>query len=670
MYFPPHHITRHLTKALGALLLAACASIGTPDGGPFDETPPQVVGCTPVDKSVGVSDVKRVHIRFDEYIKLENANEKVIISPPQLEMPDVYTSGKQVVVRLYDSLRTNTTYTIDFSDAIVDNNESNPLGNYTYSFSTGTTIDTLQISGHLVNASNLNPLKGVLVGIYPDSLCTDSILLKQPLSRVSRSDDEGRFCIKGVAPGTYRVYAVDDKDGDFHFSQKSELVAFDTLTVTPFCEQTTHSDTLWRTDNVIDTVLVRPSTRFYPDNIVLRGFLEEGQAHNLLKTERREPLSFSIYFTAPSDTFPKLRVLNEGDWGEALIPKRNLTNDTLQYWVADTLLAYQDTLMLEMSYLDTDTAGVLQSRTDTIPLVPKTLRSKQIQNREKQVSEWHKLQCKKLERSNKRFAQLRQKHPDSVFVEPFIDTVRANAPHYTTELKVGLKSGSSMSADQNALLSLSEPMRAIDTSMVHFFIRRDTLWIPKDFVFEADTLDPCLLHLYAEWRPGEKYKLEMDSAACVSVYGHVNRKFESNLNVNSMDVYGALFVHVTTDDTASVVVQLLQQGDKVIYQEVANENGRADFFFVKPGTVFLRCFVDLNGDGKWTTGDYASGRQPEPVYYFPQPFNVRAKWELEQDWDIKSIETLKQKPSELLKQKAKNNRVSAHQRNLERKSNK
>ena len=146
----------------------SCARMGTPDGGWYDDTPPSVVGSTPYDKGVNVKS-RKVTINFDEYIKIEDAQNKVIISPPQIEQPEVKAAGRKIVVDLKDSLKENTTYTIDFSDAITDNNEGNPMGNYTFSFSTGDHIDTLEVSGYCLNAENLEPIKGMLVGLY-DSL--------------------------------------------------------------------------------------------------------------------------------------------------------------------------------------------------------------------------------------------------------------------------------------------------------------------------------------------------------------------------------------------------------------------------------------------------------------------------------------------------------------------
>ena len=149
---------------LAFLMLASCAKMGQPDGGWFDETPPKVIGASPADKGVNVKQ-KKVNIYFDEYIKVDNPTEKVVVSPPQLEVPEIKASGKHIQISLVDSLKPNTTYTIDFSDAISDNNEGNPMGNYTYSFSTGEVIDTMEVSGYVLESENLEPIKGILVGL-------------------------------------------------------------------------------------------------------------------------------------------------------------------------------------------------------------------------------------------------------------------------------------------------------------------------------------------------------------------------------------------------------------------------------------------------------------------------------------------------------------------------
>ncbi len=149
-----------LSHLLTFSLFTSCARMGSPDGGWFDDDPPVVIGSEPADQSTNVKS-KKIAILFNEYIKLEDATNKVIVSPPQLEVPEIKAAGKKIIVELQDTLKENTTYTIDFSDAISDNNEGNPMGSYTYSFSTGDHIDTMEVSGYVLDASNLEPIKGI-----------------------------------------------------------------------------------------------------------------------------------------------------------------------------------------------------------------------------------------------------------------------------------------------------------------------------------------------------------------------------------------------------------------------------------------------------------------------------------------------------------------------------
>ena len=186
------YVTRHpsLWEGLGGLLvllLVSCARMGSPDGGWYDETPPYVVSSTPQDRSTGV-DGQRIVINFNEYIKLQDAQSKVIVSPPQLEMPEIKDNGKRIIVELKDSLKANTTYTIDCGDAISDFTESNPMGNYAFTFSTGSQVDTLEVAGYVLSAENLEPVKDILVGLYQNladsDLSVETVGAELGLSRV------------------------------------------------------------------------------------------------------------------------------------------------------------------------------------------------------------------------------------------------------------------------------------------------------------------------------------------------------------------------------------------------------------------------------------------------------------------------------------------------------
>ena len=139
-----------------ALILYSCASMGTPSGGPRDEDPPRFVRANPMPEAVNVSR-SNMSIDFNELVNVKDAFSKVVVSPPSTQAPRISSSGRRVNIEFRDTLLPNTTYTVDFSNAIQDVNENNPLEGFSYTFSTGPTLDSLRISGMVLNAADLEP---------------------------------------------------------------------------------------------------------------------------------------------------------------------------------------------------------------------------------------------------------------------------------------------------------------------------------------------------------------------------------------------------------------------------------------------------------------------------------------------------------------------------------
>lgn len=621
------------------LLATACANPGSgPDGGPYDEELPYVVSTTPASGDSGVKG-RRVTLQFNEFIKLENASEKVTVSPPQIEMPDILTSGKRITVTLNDSLRPNTTYTIDFSDAIEDNNEGNPMGNYTFFFSTGRTVDTLEVGGHVLAAEDLEPIKGILVGLHSDT--TDSAFRTRPFDRVARTDGSGRFSIKGVAPGRYRIYALNDGDGDFRFTQKSEMIAFGRESISPSFFQDTRYDTLWCDTVHYDTIVARPFTHFTPDDVVLRAFKEVNPVRHLLKTEYPVPEQFTIFFTAPSTHVPEVRGLNFD--ASKLLPRISSGNDTLTFWVADTLLVRQDTLTLALTYEESnDSTLELSLRTDTLELSPKLTWAKRDKQRQEEWEEWEKNREKAL-KNDRPFNE----EPPTVWIKL---TPRIERP---------------LAPDQNPVLVIDEPLARFDTSGVHLRLIVDSTETEAPYLLEPLPGRDFSFRLMGEWRPGQQYVIVVDSAAMTSVFGHRNRRMEQKFNIAKDDEFGSFFVNVQgLDSDTTAIVELLDGRGKVVRRCRAPQ-GRADFFYLKPGDYYLRLLLDRDGDGMWTTGEFETGLPPEEVYYNPVKFNVRARWDIEQDWNFRTLPLTEQKPAELIKQKA-DPKKTVKNRNAER----
>lgn len=629
----------YLLIALCAIV--SCARMGSPDGGWYDEDPPRIMGSYPAEKATNVKG-KKMAIYFDEYIKLADATQNVIVSPPQIEMPDIKAAGKKIVIKLQDTLKSNMTYTVDFSDAITDNNEDNPLGNYTYTFSTGEQIDTLEVSGHVIDASNLEPVKGILVGLYDD--LADSAFQTKPMLRVARTDGRGRFVIRGVAPGEYRVYALQDADGNYMFSQKSEMLAFSHQTYKPHAEPDTRQDTLWRDSLHIDSIMQVPYIHFYPDDIVLMAFQEVQTARYLLKTERKEPDRIGVYFSYGSEQLPVIRGLNF-DADNAFVLETSPKKDTLTYWLRDTLLVNQDTLTFSMEYLMTDTLGQLVSQTDTIEALAKTPYAKRRKALQKEMDEWQKEQDKKKKRD-----------------EPYdsIYPVRLLEPKYNAP--------QAMDPNRVIQIEMPSPLARLDTAAIHLYSKIDSLWYRAPFNFYQRDSMLRQYEVIAEWHPGREYSFEVDSAAFVDIYGLVSGEYKQGIKVKTLDEYASIVIEVSGLDEKNIILQLLDNGDKPVQEAAVGDDGTAQFFYVLPGTYYLRAFVDRNGNGHWDTGNYDEDLQAEDVYYYWRAIDAKAKWDITEQWNLTARPRNQQKPGAITKQQPDKEKKQIKNRNIERAS--
>ena len=616
---------RHKLPALLMLMIVvySCASMGNPDGGPYDEEPPKFVRSTPKPFAIN-SKEKKVTIEFDEFIKLEKAAEKVVVSPPQLEQPEIKASGRKVVVGLVDSLRPNTTYTIDFADAIVDNNEGNPLGNYAFTFSTGTTIDTMEVSGTVLSASDLEPVKNIQVGLHSD--LSDSAFMKKPFDRVSRTDSRGHFSIRGIAPGKYRIYALMDGNQNYLFDSKTEMIAFSDSIIIPAMEDAMRQDTIWKDSLTIDTIKSVGYTRFLPDDIILRAFKEENDRQYLTRSERDKENHFVLTFSARADMLPTLKGLNF-DERDAFIIEKTDRNDSICYWIKDSLIYQMDTLEIQMDYLATDTLDRLVPQTDTLFLANKLTRA-----------EREKLEAKAAEEKEKE-RKKKEKKGEKIEPEP------------TKFLTLNVDAPSAFDLDRNVYLSFDEPVASIDTAAIHMEIKKDSLWEEIPFLFVSDSVLPRKYEILAEWEPEKEYQLSIDSMAFKGVYGLHTNKVKQTMKVKKLDEYGTILLNITGADSTAVV-ELLDGSGKVLRQQRITPQNTADFYYLNPGTKFyIRLFNDRNGNGVCDTGKYSDHLQPEEVYYFPKVWEMKANFEFEENWNINAVPVEKQKLDEIKKQK-------------------
>ena len=665
----------YLWMVLAALCLRACANKGMgPQGGPKDTTPPDILNVTPANGSVNFSG-NTIVIQCNEYLQMKDAANQVLMSPPQRRTPTVKALGKKVVVTFEEPLRDSTTYLIDFGKSIRDLNEGNPIESYAYAFSTGPQIDTLQMSGVLINAENLNPISDMLIGIHDD--LRDSAFLNKVFVSIARTDEKGHFTLRNLHAGKYHIYALNDISKDYVY-QPGEGLAFSDSLFIPIAidtfvidvpEQKTDSlpldslpqdsaairlpadtfpaknDSLPAQSNAIAIVLPADSsvasvdssaivlpadsvlpdslqadtvvqlkkiTRYEPSNILLRYFEENKRKMYFVRCLREEPHFFRLLFASPQDSMPRF---------DSLPPSYIQSSqgmDTITVWLQDSAYIKQDTIEFGMTYQLTDSVYNIRWQTDTIAAIyraPKlTAQQEAARKREKE-----------------------------------------KAPKPVLEIKNN--ASSSFDIYQPLKLTFAWPLEKWESDSLR-------LWhlLPlaegsdpnaerqKDTVdFEFVKLDSCgsQFAIKVAWEAGQQYELEIDSAAFTSIYGVSSDKQVLKLGIKSLDEYATLIMKIQPFNP-NMMIQVLSEKDEPVRTLRAQVEGTR-FEYLKPESFYVRIYEDLNGDSVWTTGDWLKHRQPEPVYYFDRKLTLKANWDFEETFNYLEKAVLEQKPQELRK---------------------
>jgi uncharacterized protein (DUF2141 family) len=595
-----------------SLLLSSCASVGSgPTGGEVDISPPVFVKSNPQPNAVRY-DKNKIELTFDEYISIEKPSEKVIITPPQQKMPEIKALGKKITVELKDSLIANSTYTFDFTNGIVDNNEKNALEGFAFAFSTGDIIDSLMVSGILLNAENLEPMPNTVIGLH-DNL-NDTAFTSLPFKRTSMTNDRGQFKIRNVAPGTYKLYALSDMNRNYRFDQPNEAIAFHDSLIVPSFEPAIRMDTVRIDSLTIDTIKEVRYTRFTPDDLVLYLFNEKYSNQYLSKTERPNARQLVFHFGSDDGLPPTLRLFDdepvdnvdnpENDW---FIREYSPDKKDITYWITDSMVYKRDTIMLEADYLKSDSLMNLIPAADTLRFI---LRNKETPKKKDKKNDDEALEFLKVEINAKTLMEV-------------TDTVR---------------------------ITFSEPLVDFGgKKKVQISQLVDSLWEDRDFPIVRDTLNPRVYYIDKLWPYGQTYRIHIDSAAIFSIYGLWNDSIDTQFKFNKEEDYGVLYVKISGNERTGFG-ELLDASDKVVRKAILKEDELA-FEDLKPGKYYLRYIEDLNGNGVWDPGNYSQGLQPEKVYYYETFIDIRKYDEIEEPWNIKQIPVEKQKPLDITKNK-------------------
>ena len=635
--------TYWVVSVVVALVMAACASIGSPEGGPRDYTPPQVVKTSPAPNALNFKGNK-VEITFDEIVNLKDQQKKVVISPAPKTQPLIRTVGKKVTIEFRDELEENTTYVIDFSNAIEDNNEGNQVDGYSFAFSTGDVIDTLAVSGIVLRANDLEPMQHVLVGLH--SNLDDTAFTSLPLEHVSRTNDRGKFTIRNVKPGSYHVFALNDVDGNYRMARTEDIAFLDTVVV-PTVSEYTSMDTVFTFDRRIDTVMTGTHTLYLPNDLLLCMFNENYRSHYLKNTKRPADNKLHLLFGAPNDTLPELKVLrpavHEHNWYRV---ERNQDNDSLIYWITDSAIIKTDTVIVATTYLRTDTAEQLVEVTDTIRFGYRkpSAQIKEEEKKAKERDERAKRLTQLLEKQEKAAAQGKELNEGEL---EEIKELQHKDPNDVPKLKVDLAKSGTIDVSDSIIVTFDAPVANINPSGVRLEMKRDTLWIPLRDVAPLQPADDCNPLKY--WipftvQPDSTYRLTIDSAAVASVYGLHNDLLNKEFKVKGLEEYANVYFKVNVSEGA--FAELLTSNETVV-RTATVKNGAFEFTNVNPGTYYLRLTIDSNSNGKWDTGNYANHLQPEEVYYYPKKLRLRRNWDIDENWNIYETALDLQKPEDI-----------------------
>ncbi|HQG62790.1 MAG TPA: Ig-like domain-containing domain [Bacteroidales bacterium] len=572
---------------LGLILISACAKISSPTGGPKDTRPPVVVKSEPVSGTRNYNGKKFV-VTFDEFVELREINEKFMVSPPMQKKPEISIKGKSLVVKFDDDLRDSTTYTFYFQDAIRDLNEGNPIDNYSFVFSTGPVIDSLSVTGNVLKANDLNPPENTLVLLYSD--LSDSAFIKKIPDYISKADKNGYFRIDNIKEGTYRLYALIDADNNKNFNLPDEELAFlDSLVIINPQKNYFPSEK--------DSLAFKSVKALSSDTVFLKGeyklILFKPSAKKYYLTSSSRPQAYKLNFTLslPPDTMDFSWSLPGLDKSSYLV-ERSRDKDTLIIWLRDSALYSQPVINSFIRYPFTDSTGKIIQKEDS--------------------------------------SRLR-------FLSPRVSRATRKPEPYRVVSSV--TSGKLTPGQRIAFVSQT-PFRLPDTSKIRLYRLIEKEREKTPYSLTPDSESSCRMFLTAGFLQGANYLLINDSGSFGDIYGAKTDSTGIKFVIRENSTFGKLIVNIKNYQ-GKRIIQLLTSDEKLVREIKMDQDGKAEFPYLEKGMYRLKIIYDLNGDGKWTTGDFISGRQPEPVSFMPMEIEIKENWENELYWDVSEMHVKK-----------------------------
>ena len=555
---------------LGAMMFpSGCANTTTPPtGGPKDTIPPVLVKTAPLPGAVNVPTHKTLlKFTFDEYVVVKDAN-NIFLSPPLEKKPKYRMSGKTLVVSFESDLDTNTTYTLDLTGAIADNNEGNMYEGFTLVFSTGSQIDSMCMTGLVQDCNTLKPIKGATVLLYKDH-ADSAIFLHRP-DAAAKTDDWGFFSIRNIQDTVYRVYALKDANNNNIYEPDNESVAF---LDEPFHPATVINDSLYefKKFNMKDTALCLARKT----DVELNVFREKPSKQFIVKKERVGLRTAFLTFMAPNAKIHSMKF--RGLPAEKLISQINPQKDSLELWVNDQR-QMPDTLHLLINYDKTDTLGELVPTDEVVKLaLTKELRAE-------------------LQKSS----QQKAKHEDTIAVfKGTVDPTTVEQYGFTVEFKYPL-----IKEAWDSLTFRSVNPRQQEKKE-RYKVTRDPDNLRKFTIMPQDKL-----------MEGFDYFLKIPYRKFRDVNGFYNDSLELKVTLPNDEKLSSISLEMSHVRNRYIVDLLNEKRDNVIRSFTVESDQTVLFPYVKAGKYCLRITEDRNRNGLVDTGSILEHRQPEKVMFF------------------------------------------------------
>lgn len=607
-YFKVDRIARlRICKLLTIIMLAAyclhsssCANTrGAPTGGPKDTIPPVVLNMEPDSNAINFPVVKgKITITFDEYVQLKDPSKNIILSPPQKKRPKTSIKGKSIVVTFEEPLDSNTTYSLNFGNAIVDNNESNPLPFFTYTFSTGTTIDTMMLSGYVYDYATLLPVEGATVSLYHNA--KDSSVFNDLPAAVTKTDKWGYFVVRNIKNVPYRVYTIKDENNNNKYDPGLELVGFLDSLYTPNVIMEKGMPQLGIYD-MKDTLACMSR----PSEIELVMFPEKTTKQYIRDYKRVSERGSYIKFGAPNVQIDSFSI--KGIKSSRVLQQLNATKDSLCFWIKDGSMI-DDTLFVGIKYLKSDSLNNLVPTAENLKFIlPKALRNKDKSNdRSKQGNK---------EKKRKDLLELSLKAtPETLDQDGFV-------------------------------LEFPEPLLVAKQDSLRFTMidpKQQKFNAPYTFTRDTADLKRYILMPVDEFKKGNEYELFIPQFAFKDIYGNTNDSTKLKVSLPNDEKLSSIAMQLTNVDTKYIIELVNDTRDKIFRRYTVTKDSTLLFPYLKEGDYSIRITQDLNANGRLDIGDVLAGKLPEKVRLYRLPggeaiIKVGERMDIEQSIDLKEL---------------------------------